>query len=437
MKTLRNSNRWLVAALYLALAVLAAYPQTGGRAHAFPKRTFEQVESSPKSAPPRARQLWGALTPGRFAVGLQVETVADRSRRRNDQAGEPPGRPIQIFTWYPASPPALARRLSFADYLSLADDPSAPASGRESQRRNLSLFINSEPDGVAADALDRILASRMFAVRNAAPAGGAYPLVLWSARHATPVAQSVLCEYLASHGYVVAFARYTGATLPLPYETKDGATRLATLNAHVRDLEFALAALSRKSNVERRRVAALSWSYAGESATRLQMRNANVRLVVSLSSNVLSGWVYQSAEALAELDVSQLTATYVLLAERIATNGAIRTAPPILDTLPAAAYFITFPELAHGNFNALEGSIPSLMGIAKVQRWSKPGPVAQLGYETVSRLTRLFLDAYLKQQPVALTGLAGWAGKQGLPEEFLTIARHGQAAAPDRNRRLK
>jgi hypothetical protein len=374
---------------------------------------------SSQSAP----RFWGKLKPGRYDVGLRVETFLDKGRGDATRGG----RPVQITTWYPAAPSKRSVPMSFADYLKLTVEvPPEKTSALQSLRQSLSVAISSEPEGIDDSVLDQILTSKMLAVRDAAPLMNAYPLVLWSARHGTVAAQSVLCEYLASHGYVVAFARYGGPDMPLPYEVNSPEVKLATLKEHVSDLEFALRTLKTLQNVDpTRKVALMSWSYAGESATLVQMQNPDVGLVISLSSNVLNGWVYQGADELSKLDAARLRVPYVIMTERVGTNGTVRTVPAILNNLDSSSYFISFTELAHGNFNATEGMIPSLMGISKVPRWSKSGPAAQLGYETVARYTLRFLNTYLKSSSKKLRPLSGRGWDKGLPAGFVTITRRG------------
>ena len=377
------------------------------------------------ASPQRAPRLWGELKPGPYEVGLRVATFFDQSRADSSSIQ---GRPIHTTLWYPAAPSARSLRLSFADYLAVSN--SLPeASTVKALRQSLSIAISSEAEGIDESLLDQILASNMLAVRDAAPVKSTFPLVLWSARHGTVAAQSILSEYLASHGYVVAFARYQGPAMPLPYEVNAPEIKRNILREQVRDLEFALKVRRSFANVDRaRKVAVMSWSYAGESATLLQLQNPDVGLVISLSSNVLNGWVYQNADDLAALDATLLKVPYILMTERVATNGSVRTPPAILNSLTGSSYFISFPELAHGNFNATEGMIPGLMGIAKVSRWSKSGPAAQLGYETISRYTLHFLNHFLKAGSKALPPLAAWERNLRLPAGFVTATLHGTAS---------
>lgn len=365
--------------------------------------------------PPR---LWGKLQPGRYAVGLRVQPFA-----------VPAGRRLEIVMWYPATRATRKRTLTFADYFALAPELQSEARGDTAAvRQSLSIAINSEPEGVAPELLDQILAAPLFGSKNARPAGGRFPLVVWSARHGTAAAQCVLSEYLASHGYVVAFVRFAGAPMPPPYQAKDTAEKRATLAQHVRDLQAAVTRLTHQPQVAAQRMAVLAWSYGGEAALRLQQQEARIKLVVSLSATPLTNWVYQGREALAALDAKTLRAAYVLLTERVAANGTVYTPPPLLHELPAGGAFIVFPALAHGNFNALEGLIPSLMGITKVQAWSKSGPAAQSGYETAARLALFFLNQQLKQhRPMPV---ADWLRSQQLPVDFVTATQFDKRSAP-------
>lgn len=374
----------------------------------------------------KAPFLWSNLRPGRYNVGLRVMTSFDKTRNTSQ---EKEGRPVEITLWYPSIKAPVSASLTFADYFKLAFQDIAQD---VLLRQELAKAISGDGEGIDQTTLDRILSAPMFARFDARPMPGRYPLVLWSARHSTMAAQSVICEYLASKGYVVAFARYKGTPLPLPYQAKSDEEKSSTLDTHVRDMEFALTELQELSNVMADSVAVLSWSYAGESATEFQKRNKPVRLVIGLSTNLLSGWVYKPL-ALSSLDVAQLPVPYVLMSEQVGTNGVAKTAPTILNDMRAESFYITFSKLAHGSFNALEGMIPAVTGITKVQPWSKAGQEQRIGYETICRYTLRFLDSYLKTKS---DPLKNWNWSEGLSEGFVRIDRYGQKMkGSDTNRR--
>jgi len=358
------------------------------------------------------RLIWGNLEPGKYAVGLCVTTFANTT-----------GRPLDILLWYPAAKTRDEGEVTFAGYLTMSEGKVDLS--RMQLRTQLASEVSSDPAKVDRKALDRILDSRMLAITEAVPLKGRFPLLVWSAHHRTVAAQSVLSEFLASNGYVVVFVRpHDAAPLP-PYQIASREIRRKVLEQNVQDMEAGVRHLQAVHVIDASTsMGVLSWSYAGESATLFQTRNPQVRLVVGLSSNVLDGWVYQK-DGLQPTDRAKLDVPYVVMREEIGANGKPRPMPSILDQMPVRSYFVRFNQLAHGNFNVLEGMIPARTGIAPVVRWSKSGAVAQLGYETIARFTLHFLNSFLKQGDVTSDPLKSWNWNNGLPEHFVFISRHG------------
>ncbi len=362
------------------------------------------LAATPALAAPR---FWGDLKPGKHAVGLRV-----------DAAGE-----LQITTWYPAGA-AGAAPVTFGDYWRLADWEGLEG---EKLRADVSTAITGEGGALDEAAVRQLLATPMFAVRDAAPATGRFPLVLWSVRYSTEVAQSVLSEFLASQGYVVAFARPKGAHRPLPMQLKTPEERLQALDAQVADLRATLAELRKRPNVSERELALATWSYAGEAATRLQMSDPEVDAVLSLSSATFhNAGPYQAPGWAEKIQPATVRASYVFLQEEKGTDGKTKPVPPLFDYTPGANYIVIFPRLRHGNFNALEGMVPAVLGSAKVPAWSLAGPDAKLGYEAIARAALHFLQ-------VRFAG-AKWESQDwmaGIPEGFMSVEKRGGARRGD------
>lgn len=338
--------------------------------------------------------LWGNLSPGSHGVGFTVKTFSDESRKNIDQSRT--GRLIELMIWYPVGRTSVEQKLTFRDYVSLL---AVFRNGfTKSEIHNwLATSITGKSTGIGTDKLAEILRSEMHAVEDAKMIGGQFPLVLWTMRHETTAAQSVLCEYLASHGYVIAVARNAGDPLPYPWAIKTPEKKIEVFKTHFEDLNFALKTLSTEKNVDSSKVTIINWSYAAELSPLMQIQNSNVGLVIGLSSNPLSSFgLYQGASAAANLKTDKLNVPYVIMTEHIGPNGKVRTLPPILKKLSKESYFVSFPKLAHGNFNTLEGMIPGVFEIENVQPWSKGGKTAKMGYEVISRQTLIFLNKYMK-----------------------------------------
>jgi dienelactone hydrolase len=325
----------------------------------------------------RAPELWGGLQSGANDIGFTRRLTTDGARR------------TIIDVWYPAR--GGQRKMQFGDYLRLSTDLRGTAAPQTSQDERLAVALTGSATGVSVALSQRILNSPMAAERDAAHLNRQFPLVLWTPRYATTVAQSVLSEYLASHGFVVAFPRpETGGKLP--YELSTSEEKETELQQRVADMRAAVEYLRRQPFVDARGIGVLAWSYTGEMATRLQLSEPRVKLVAGLSTTLVNDWVFQPPDALESLASRNLTAAYAILTQRGADPMSV---PPALRR-SSAGYFIEFPGVAHGSFNALEGYVPSLVGISNVQRWSQSSPQTINAYEAAAIIVARLLRHHVK-----------------------------------------
>ena len=320
-----------------------------------------------------APRLWGELPHGAYPVGF-------RTIEANDERGA-----IRIDLWYPAA--ADGPRMRFADYLRASGDLRGAAPGfpdsDESLAPTLARMVAGDAAAVSPAALADILASPMAAGRDRDGASGRFPLVLWTPRYGTTVMQATLSEFLASHGLVIAFARRENERARLPFELEGREAKAAELAARVDDMRAALAALARAPGVDLTRIGVLAWSYTGEMATALQQTEPRVTLVAGLSTTLVNDWVFDDPAALDALDPARLAAAYAVFTQP-------RESPPVLLARLPSAYYVELPGTAHGSFNALEGHLPSLLGLTPVQRWSVSSEAAARAYEaTATMLLRL------------------------------------------------
>jgi dienelactone hydrolase len=354
------------------------------------------LASGTASAEPR---FWGRLRGGPFDVGFAV-------------AAEPFA---ELHVWYPAGRTSGAR-LTIADYVRLSRDLHGPALGATAAalRAALSAAVTGNEAGLAPADSDGLLATPVAAVRDAAAAAGRFPLVLWTHRHGTTVAQHVLSEYLASRGFVVVYAAPTQPPR-LPFEITSTAGKRRELDAQVRRLGSVLDRAETLAFVKPGRAGVIAWSYAGESAYALQQSDARVRAVVGISSNVLAGWVYRRD---ARPRSGRMRVPYVII------DGGSATPPSVMKTAAAPAWFIRIPAMAHGSFNVLEGMLPSIAGIDAVPRWSKAGLTQQHGYEAMVQYVARALEQSLLALPTLDTPFRLWR-PEGEPAADVTVIAGG------------
>src|SRR5437762_9154699 len=140
--------------------------------------------------------LWGNLRPGPYAVGFRFQYELDPTRAYDSEYPLNPAaervkkpRPIFIGYWYPATP-SERPRMAYRDYL----DTPAPNSAVGDFAQRLAAYnrdvicaatVGRDPDDElsAADqaACDAFLSNSTYAVHDARPAQGRFPVVIYHA----------------------------------------------------------------------------------------------------------------------------------------------------------------------------------------------------------------------------------------------------------------
>jgi len=364
-------------------------------------------------------RLAGNLESGPHPVGFRTETlrISPPSAPQSVPV-EPWPSAVELYVWYPAAGDgSTGSRMVFADYYRAQEGRSL---GDVELHERL-LDDMTSPPGVDDADLGSVLTAPMWAMRDAPADDARHPLVLWSYRDSVPTMQTLLNEYLASHGYVVAFAWPVDNAPPFPWE--EGLTetqKSEALDTQTRLLEDVLDVMRTRPGVDAGSTSVLAWSYGGESAGALQRRRADVDVVVGIDATLVSGWVYRSVEALADLDGGELSAPYALLRNgRPRIDAPTRPEPALLREVRAGSWFVEFPYLSHGNFNFPGGMIPGILNLEEVSSWAVGGDAARLGYEMICRHVRGLLDHEQRGLP---GDSAQWSASA--PEGFVRVVRH-------------
>jgi len=227
--------------------------------------------------------LWGTLQPGEHEVGFRRVWTFDETRTwpRSSALDSLTGhiaRPLRIDVWYPATcagPPMPLR-----GYVEMAA-PEATFEDLVSQAHVLDDWSYRNLAGDSAS-FERLLAVPTGACQDAPHAGGRYPLVLYSTGWFNQAPDNtVLAEYLASHGYVVASVPQLNPGL----WTYDFHSDPVSVENQVRDLEAALGVLGADAGVDRTRAAAMGYSTGGDVALLLADRSPLIDAVIGLDAS--------------------------------------------------------------------------------------------------------------------------------------------------------
>lgn len=233
-----------------------------------------------------APEIWRELEPGPYDVGFRTLESYDHSRTlvpKYDYMGEPNdgirARPIIACLWYPASTPDDALQMSYGEYAFPypEDDRFFAVLSRLQDREVNTIF------GITRDqaAVLQMMSTPMYAVRDAEPLTDTFPLVVYhQSLGGAACENALLCEYLASHGFLVMTTPALGLNSLTP------TTQMADLENLIRDKEYALGMLDEAGLFSFDQLYLLGNALGGLAALDMQMRNADVEGVIALGDMI-------------------------------------------------------------------------------------------------------------------------------------------------------
>jgi dienelactone hydrolase len=364
----------------------------------------------------RENGFWGRLPAGPFTPGFRLIETSDASRSfpLSGTASSAP-RPMRIYVWYPANQSTEAR-LRLDDYVRMALEDFRPA-----------ILPVPLVKGVEADNLKALRDSRTGAVRDAEAGPGTFPLLIMGQGlyYESPLSHFVLCEFLASHGYVVATCPLLGRQYRLVN------INVEDVETEVRDMEFVLATVWTLPFSNPGKLGVIGYDLGGMAGLIMCMRNPEVDCFLSLDSGILdthnSGLPNSHPQYREErFRIPWMHQTQARFIRPEKTRGA---APSLFDRKPfGASYLVHVPTSNHGWFSSY-----AAMGITKAVPgyWdaseSDPKPL----YEEICRASLAFFDGCLKQDGGRLEKLLR-AGQDSGPDSpaFKIEHKKGQAVPP-------
>jgi tetratricopeptide (TPR) repeat protein len=393
---------------------------------------------APTPAGPQEQLLWGGLKTGPHAVGFRKLYQLDHTREYDPEYAadpeHPPAprpRPILICAWYPARA-TNARPIAYRQYLEVASDDPLVASFA----RRLMPFVRDvvceettgkQPKALTpaeAAAFERLLAAKTLAVKDAPAAEGRFPVVIYHpGLGGTYEDNSVMFEYLASHGYVVLSSAYPSATATEMNIDWD-------LTRSFRDMEFLSRYACGLPYADADRLAAMGHSFGGQAVLAWRAEPASsVRAVVSIDSTVENVGIDSPGFAKLKTHLQDnkrnLRAPTLRFASR-ENEPKFATLEPYLKFAPR--YEATVASLEHNDYLTHGAIRPALMP----DKWAdaKKARAVRVSYDRVCEHVLRFLDATLKQRAEAREFLQRSLRGEGLDEEFRLQFRHPAPAPP-------
>ncbi len=372
--------------------------------------------------------------PGPYPVGVQVKAQYDYTRVYRPTVdlvtGQPEtherARPIQSLTWYPAK--NKGKPLAWRDYMATNATEDTPwLSAAEAQRATDTSIANSFGSLPPASAR-QALAQRMWASRDAAAADGKFPVVIYAPSFSASATENVdLCEYLASHGYIVLSSPSLGA------HTKSMTTDLEGLEAQAGDIAFLIGQAHAIPQADMSRIAVVGFSWGGLANVLAAAKDDRIRALVSLDGSVrywpqyvdggkdAARYATPGRLALPMLFVSRADVSqeklvkdkkkleYSLLNEMTYTDMTIVTMRPMIHAHFASDFLRQANGEGFGEYSRDE--------VSQAHSWAM-------------RYVERFLDAYLKKDAQAMAFLDNKPAANKAPPHMLAVERRKGGGIP-------
>lgn len=349
--------------------------------------------------------LWGDLPPGEFAVGYKIIDERDASRSFPQKSGAHlvyAARRVKISLWYPAQNSGrTGARMKFREYLS-AMDVSAEAAIIETANslnqirlKDLSLF-HEIPDA----AITNLLGTETGATMNAPFAGkGKFPVVVLGQGlyYESPLTHTVLCEFLASRGFIVTTANLVGAHSPfVKLDAVD-------LEAAVRDLEFVASRARNLPAADKEKLAVVGFDMGGLSGLLLSMRNGEVDAFASLDSGIAAAHNLRLVKAMPDYEPSRLRAPLLHAThppEELARFGVSEDTSFLDAARRSNRLVMRIPGVRHADFT----SRPVIESVAAKMQ-DETTKRRRASFEFIAQNLLLFLRAHLRNDQQSFDAL--------------------------------
>lgn len=222
------------------------------------------------------------LKPGKYPVGFQLQEVIDNSRvYPYGPSGRLTSRVIRIYLWFPAQS-AGKQPMKLKDYVNMAAADFYTGDRIQQDQDDSSFWPVPLKKGISKQLLAKILKENTISYKNVPTAKGPFPLIVLGQGlyYESPLSHFVLCEFLASHGYVIATCPLMGSHYRLVnIHARD-------LETQVRDLEFVLGHAKQRPVVDANKIGVMGFDMGGLTGLLMVMRNPHIKVFLSMDAAV-------------------------------------------------------------------------------------------------------------------------------------------------------
>ncbi|HEU4373419.1 MAG TPA: dienelactone hydrolase family protein [Telluria sp.] len=370
--------------------------------------------------------------PGPHGVGLRIVQQYDYSRTYKAKidllSGQPStgerARPLQTLIWYPAAKGGAP--VHYMDYFrTVATEEVFQRPAAEIDKIAADRMV-AGTTGMSAEAVRREEARPMWAVRDAKPAAGKFPVVIYAPSYNAPAHENVdLCEYLASQGYVVL------STAAIGPHGRNMTTDLEGVEAQAGDIEFLVGYAHTLPQADAAHVGVIGYSWGGLANVLAAARDSRISALVSLDGSVR--YFPELVRSAKYVSPERMTAPFMYISarprsvEEYAARKFDMSSSLLNDVKYADFYKLTMYPMEHPNFSSeFQRFAPdSGRGFTEYTREE-----SSLAMSWMARYVAQFLNAYLKNDTTGLAYLSNAPAKNGVPAHMLLVEKRASLGMP-------
>jgi dienelactone hydrolase len=369
--------------------------------------------------------------PGDQAVGFRVVRQYDTARVFRQKIDLTSGvaatgeraRPVQTLIWYPANR-GTGKRLRYGDYLRTSATETDFARSPAAVELALATALEENYPNLKADQLHVETTQAMLAARDAAPAPGKFPVLIYAPGSSSSAHENAdLCEYLASHGYIVLASASVGMN------TRSIDLDLEGAQAQAGDISFLAGYAATLPQADATKIAVAGYSFGGLANVLAAARDDRIGALVALDGSVRYFPAIAQAASYATPERLALPMLYLggkpSTAETMNKTGQIPTYSLLNEMKYADLYNVTMYTMEHAAFQS------ESLRMGPEQRFGEYSRAeATLAYGWMERYVLAFLDAYLKNNAQSMAFVKGTPKGNGVPDHLLAVDIHQAEGAP-------
>ncbi len=353
---------------------------------------------------------------GKYHVGFKHYTTSDVTRtysRAYDYTNKEIDRPVPVSIWYPSEQNSSNQEpLLVLDYLKILAEEEEWEHLPNEQILNWFYYANTPAN-------QKHLSEKTAAYHNSEFSEGKFPVVIYAPSYqASSIENFALCEYLASHGFVVISSPSRG-TKTRWFSNNDA----MEMETQARDVEFLMKEVGKIPIVDYDKLAIMGFSFGGLGNIIVQNRNDKVKAIVSLDGS--DRYQYGILNRSDFFDAQNIDVPYIHMAQKDIPNTVLEEDKidpqlnskfQLFDSITnSRAYQLKFHHLTHSHFSTL-----GVLFADRDTRQDKADSEIMESYRWLAQYTLNFFEATLNEEDKALEFIENRPASNGLTDGLLS-----------------